>query len=235
MTVSFIILVCVRFPFPDVLFHCGWQFISFSMLFCLLAMSENFFSEQDAPWPFWDQQRYLCARSKFNNTTQLGFPSRLFQAILQRLNYRDHQSVIPTLKSPNWIPAYYRWSRTVRYTKALEGCGQSHLGLRYWQTVFWTFMGDFECLPAPKVSSGTCIQNGRAEFSANNKRYIVLAEWALKHSTRVLELHALPASLAQVQHQFFPTSIDWSLTRHRSVTCQRSQAENVKGGLVSSS
>lgn len=148
---------------------------------------------------------------------------------------RDHQSVIPTLKSPNWIPAYYRWSRTVRYTKALEGCGQSHLGLRYRQTVFWTFMGDFECLPAPKVSSGTCIQNGRAEFSANNKRYIVLAEWALKHSTRVLELHALPASLAQVQHQFFPTSIDWSLTRHRSVNCQRSQAENVKGGLVSSS
>ena len=48
---------------------------------------------------------------------------------------RDHQSVTPTLKSPNWIPAYYRHirSRTVRYMKALEGCGQRHLGLRHRQ------------------------------------------------------------------------------------------------------
>lgn len=178
MTVSFIILVCVPFPFPDVPFHCGWQSISFSMPFCLLAMSEKFFNEQDAPWPFWDRQRYLCARSKFNNTTQLGFPPRLFQAILQRLDYKERSSICHTNTQIPRLNSSLLQTHTVKDSQIHEGPWGMWAKTSRTQapTVFWPFGGDFECLPAPKVSSGTHIQNGRAEFSANNKKYTVLAE-----------------------------------------------------------
>lgn len=174
MTVGFIILVCVPFPFPDVPFHCGWQFISFSMPFCLLAMSENFSMNRMLP-DLSETDKDICVpgASSIIQPSWASHPDSSKLYFRGSVIKRDHQSVTPTLKSPNWIPAYYRhilWSRTVRYMKALEGCGQSHLGLRHRQTVFRMFVSDFECLPAPKVSSGTHIQNSRAEFSANNKR-----------------------------------------------------------------
>lgn len=123
MTVSSIILVCPSFLFQtshfivgDSSFHSQCHFVS---LQCL-----KIFIEQDAPWPFWDWQGYLCALSKFNNTTQLGFSFRLFQASLYFRGWiikREHQSVTPTLKSPNWIPAYYRHTHTVKDSQIHKG------------------------------------------------------------------------------------------------------------------